>query len=151
MGVTMHKQQQIQERRKGTQNMINKLLMERQEMLVMFCQVAGLEPYNRTASLDNLLQTFCQILVDYTAFGHFEVFGHISNGSERRLRVIQMAEEVYPAFVEATETAVKFNDKYDLSDHQLVFDDLADDLSELGETLATRIELEDKLVSCMLS
>lgn len=125
-------------------------MSERQEVLVMFCQVAGLEPYTRTQSLDNLLQTFCQILVDYTAFGHFEVFGRIGNGNERRVRVIQMAEEIYPAFVEATETAVNFNDKYDISDHQLVLDRLADDLSELGETLATRIELEDKLVSCML-
>ncbi|MGD8589100.1 MAG: Rsd/AlgQ family anti-sigma factor [Chromatiales bacterium] len=146
----MHEQKQVQERRKGTQEMINKLLSERQEVLVMFCQVAGLEPYTRTQSLDNLLQTFCQILVDYTAFGHFEVFGRIGNGNERRVRVIQMAEEIYPAFVEATETAVNFNDKYDISDHQLVLDRLADDLSELGETLATRIELEDKLVSCML-
>ena len=146
----MHEQEQVQERRKGTQEMINKLLSERQEVLVLFCQVAGLEPYTRTKSLDNLLQTFCQILVDYTAFGHFEVFGRISNGNERRMRVIKMAEEIYPDFVEATETAVNFNDKYDLSDHQLEFDHLADDLSRLGETLATRIELEDKLVSCML-
>jgi regulator of sigma D len=149
-GLTMQKQEQQQERRKGTQQMINKLLAERQEMLVLFCQVAGLEPYTRTQSLDNLLQTFCEILVDYTAFGHFEVFGHISNGSERRVRVMKMAEEIYPAFVEATETAVNFNDKYDLTDHQLVLDHLAEDLSKLGETLATRIELEDKLVSCML-
>jgi len=146
----MHKQEQVKERRKGTQEMINKLLSERQEVLVLFCQVAGLEPYNRTKSLDNLLQSFCQILVDYAAFGHFEVFGRISNGNERRMRVIKMAEEIYPAFVEATETAVNFNDKYDFSDHQLVFDQLAEDLSQLGETLATRIELEDKLVSCML-
>jgi len=149
-GLTMHKQEQVKERRTGTQDMINKLLAERQEVLVLFCQVAGLEPYNRTKSLDNLVQTFCQILVDYTAFGHFEVFGRISNGNERRMRVIKMAEEIYPAFVEATETAVNFNDKYDLSDHELVFDHLAEDLSQLGETLAVRIELEDKLVSCMM-
>ena len=126
----MHEQEQVQERRKGTQDMINKLLAERQEVLVLFCQVAGLEPYSRTEPLDNVLQTFCQILVDYTAFGHFEVFGRISNGNERRMRVIKMAEEIYPSFVEATETAVNFNDKYDLSDHQLVFDQLADDLKD---------------------
>jgi regulator of sigma D len=146
----MGNKEPVKERRKGTQQMINKLLAERQEVLVLFCQVAGLEPYTRTKSMDNLLQTFCQILVDYTAFGHFEVFGRISNGSERRMRVIKMAEEIYPAFVEATETAVNFNDKYDLSDHQLILDNLAEDLSQLGETLATRIELEDKLVSTML-
>jgi regulator of sigma D len=146
----MSRKKQVEERRQGTQEMINKLLAERQEVLVMFCQVAGLEPYHRTKSLDKLLQKFCQILVDYTAFGHFEVFGRISNGSERRMQVIKMAEEIYPAFVEATDTTVNFNDKYDLSDHKLELDHLAEDLSQLGETLANRIELEDKLVASML-
>jgi len=126
-------------------------LSERQEMLVLYCQVAGLEPYTRNESLENMLQTFCQVLVDYTAFGHFEVFGHISNGNERRSRVIKVAEEIYPDFVKASETAVGFNDKYDLSDHELQFDDLADDLSQLGEQLASRIELEDRLLATMLS
>lgn len=147
----MNGKEQIKERRTGTQDMINKLLAERQEVLVLFCQVAGLEPYTRTESLDNLLQTFCQILVDYTAFGHFEVFGRISDGSERRMQVTKLAEEIYPDFVEATETAVDFNDKYDLSDHELVLDHLAEDLSKLGETLAIRIELEDRLVASMLN
>ena len=140
-----------QERRTGTQELMDKLLSERQEMLVLFCQVAGLEPYNRTKSLDKLLQSFCQVLVDYTAFGHFEVFGHISNGLERRSRVIKVAEEIYPDFVEATETAVNFNDKYDLSDHELVYDQLSEDLSRLGEELAVRIELEDRLLATMLN
>lgn len=142
---------ETQERRTGTQEMIDKLVAERQEVLVMFCQVAGLEPYTRTESLDNLLQDFCQILVDYTAFGHFEVFGHISNGRERRGSVLKVAEEIYPNFLLASETAVNFNDKYDVSDHELVLDHLADDLSQLGEKLATRIDLEDKLIETMLS
>ena len=143
--------EKTQERRTGTQEMIDKLVAERQEVLVMFCQVAGLEPYTRTESLNNLLQSFCQILVDYTAFGHFEVFGHISNGNERRSRVLKVAEEIYPKFVAASETAVNFNDKYDLSDHELVLDHLAEDLSQLGERLAARIDLEDKLIETMLS
>jgi len=142
--------EQARERRTGTQEMIDKLLAERQEVLVMFCQVAGLEPYSRTESLDNLLQSFCQLLVDYTAFGHFEVFGHISDGSERRSSVLKVASEIYPDFVEASEAAVNFNDKYDLSDHALNFDNLAEDLSKLGEELAGRIELEDRLLATML-
>jgi len=139
------------ERRTNTQNLIDKLLKERQEMLVLFCQVAGLEPYHRSASLDSLLQTFCQVLIDYTAFGHFEVFGRISDGNERRSGVIRVAEEIYPDFVLASEAAVAFNDKYDLSDHALSYDHLPEDLSRLGEELAVRIELEDQLVSAMLA
>ena len=139
------------ERRTNTQSLIDKLMKERQEMLVLFCQVAGLEPYRRSDSLDNLLQTFCQVLIDYTAFGHFEVFGRISEGNERRTGVVRVAQEIYPDFLLASEAAVAFNDKYDLSDHALVLDHLSEDLSRLGEELAVRIELEDQLLSSMLA
>ncbi|EGW55593.1 Rsd/AlgQ family anti-sigma factor [Candidatus Endoriftia persephonae] len=144
-------QQATAERRTGTQGMINNLMEERRQMLVLFCQVAGLEPYARTESLEQLLQNFCQVLVDYTAFGHFEVFGKISDGTERRSQVLHVAEEIYPGFVEATETAVAFNDKYDISDHALSFDHLSEDMSLLGEEIAIRIELEDRLIATMLA
>jgi regulator of sigma D len=139
------------ERRTNTQSLIDKLMKERQEMLVLFCQVAGLEPYRRSDSLDQMLQAFCQVLIDYTAFGHFEVFGRISEGNERRIGVVRVAEEIYPDFVLASEAAVTFNDKYDLSDHVLKLDHLSEDLSRLGEELAVRIELEDQLLSSMLT
>ena len=143
--------ERTRERRTNTQDLIDKLMKERQEMLVLFCQVAGLEPYRRSDSLDNLLQSFCQVLIDYTAFGHFEVFGRISEGNERRTGVVRVAEEIYPDFVLASEAAVAFNDKYDLSDHVLELDHLPEDLSRLGEELAVRIELEDQLLSSMLA
>jgi regulator of sigma D len=144
-------QTRSEERRTNTKDLIDKLLSERHEMLVLFCQVAGLEPYHRSSSLDSTLQTFCQVLIDYTAFGHFEVFGRISDGNERRAGVLRVAEEIYPEFVLASETAVEFNDKYDLSDHALKLNHLSDDLSRLGEELAVRIELEDQLLSAMLA
>ncbi len=144
-------QNRSDERRINTKDLIDKLLKERQEMLVLFCQVAGLEPYHRSTSLDAALQTFCQVLIDYTAFGHFEVFGRISDGNERRTGVVRVAEEIYPDFVIASEAAVAFNDKYDVSDHALKLDHLPEDLSRLGEELAVRIELEDQLVATMLA
>ena len=145
------REERAEERRTTTRELIDKLLTERQEVLVLFCQIAGLEPFHRSDSLIQLLQQFCQVLIDYTAFGHFEVFGRISDGNERRAGVIHVAEEIYPEFVRASEEAVAFNDKYDLSDHALVLDVLAEDLSHLGEELAVRIELEDQLLACMLS
>ena len=150
-GIMSSCEQERDERRTTTQELIDKLLTERREMLVLFCQVAGLEPYHRSASLDKMLQTFCEVLIDYTAFGHFEVFGRISDGNERRGAVLNMAEKIYPEFVLASEAAVAFNDKYDLSDHALVLDNLSGDLSHLGEELAVRIELEDQLLACMLA
>ncbi len=139
------------ERRVRTQEMINKLLEERQEMLVLFCQVASLEPYTQSNPVKPKLQEFCQVLVDYIAFGHFEVYERIAQGKERRARVVQVAEKIYPKLAEATEVAVAFNDKYDTSEIDPLLENLPKDLSTLGEELAARIELEDRLVGAMLA
>jgi regulator of sigma D len=140
---------QAGERRIGTQDMIDKLLAERQQMLVLFCRVAGLEPYSAGKTTIEALQDFCQVLVDYSAFGHFEIYQRIANGQERRERVIQVAEQVYNRIAEASEVAVAFNDKYDGDSHQLDLGRLSDDMSLLGEELAVRIEMEDRIISAL--
>jgi len=136
------------ERRSGTQEMIDKLLSERQEMLVIFCELAGHQPF----SLDEdgvTLQKFCEVLVDYSAFAHFEIYERIIAGRERRNQVLEVAREVYPRIAEASEVAVEFNDKYDEADHQLDLSHLDSDLSKLGEELASRIEMEDRIIDAL--
>ena len=138
------------ERRMRTRNMVDKWLVERQEMLVLYCQVAGLEPYTPDKPSKQLLRSFCQVLVDYIAFGHFEVYDRISRGEERRNQVLKIAEEIYPRVAEVTELAVAFNDKYDSEDHEQELGELDKDLSRLGSELASRIELEDQVVNALL-
>ncbi len=142
---------QAGERRTGTQDIVDKLLAERQEVLVLFCRLAGLQnPYDKVGqSSKDLLQEFCQVLVDYSAFSHFEIYQRIVAGEERRAQVIQTAEEVYSRIAEASEVAVAFNDKYDAADHLLNLDHLSQDLSLLGEELAMRIEMEDRIIAAL--
>ncbi len=130
--------------------MVRNLLAERQEMLVSYCRLAGLEPYNADKPVRRQLDEFCQLLMDYTAFGHFELYGRISEGGERRGRVAGVAGEVYSGITDITEQVVTFNDKYDASDHNLDLEPLPHDLSLLGERLAMRMELEDRLVSALV-
>lgn len=139
------------ERRLGTQQMVDKLLNERREVLVLYCRVAGLEPYNSAQPTIELLQEFCQVLVDYSAFGHFEIYERIGSGRERRQKVIEIAEQVYPRIVEASEMAVQFNDKYESHAHPPVMADLSEDLSRLGEELAVRVEMEDRIIEALLA
>jgi regulator of sigma D len=139
------------DRRERTREMIHKLLSERQEMLTMFCRVAGLEPFGDAKPSVDVLQEFCQVLVDYSAFGHFEIYERIVAGRERRTRVLEVAREVYPRIAEASEVAVEFNDKYDASDHTLDLHQLDRDLSKLGEELAVRIEMEDRIIQALTS
>ena len=142
--------QDHKERRHGTRLMVRNLLAERQEVLVSYCRLAGLEPYTGDKPVRRQLDEFCQLLMDYTAFGHFELYGRISEGEERRERVVGVAKDVYSKIAVTTEQAVAFNDKYDASDHNLNLEPLPGDLSALGERLAQRMELEDQLVSALI-
>jgi regulator of sigma D len=139
------------ERRVASRQMLRNLLAERQEMLVAYCRLAGLEPYTPDKPVKRQLEEFCQLLMDYTAFGHFELYRRIADGEERRAGVLEVAKEVYPRIAEVTEDAVAFNDKYDASDHPLRMEGLSRDLSHLGERLALRMELEDRLVATLVS
>lgn len=137
------------ERRTKTAEMVDKLLLERQEMLALFCQVAGLEPFTPGELDERKLKSFCQVLMDYIAFGHFEILARIARGEEKRTSVVTVAEEVYDKIAEATEYAVAFNDKYDSSNLQGLEQQLEQDLSILGEELAVRVEMEDRLLAAM--
>jgi len=142
---------QQSERRASTNHMAASLVTERTEMLVLFCRVAGLEPFNdsgKRKTAVNALQQFCQVMVDYIAAGHFSLYERIVNGTERRKAISDLAERLYPRISATTDVALDFNDKYDCDESE-ISSDLGDDLSRLGEELAVRVELEDQLLSAM--
>jgi len=142
------------ERRATSRELADKLIAERTEMLSLFCRLAGVDPFENTKNLgtaQKLLQEFCQVLIDYIAAGHFSLYERIANGTERRAGIAQLAEEVYPRIAATNEIALDFNDKYDCEDHCELTPQFMDDLSKLGEELAGRIELEDRLLAKMLA
>ncbi len=137
------------ERRRQTDRMIYELLTERKQMWSAYWEVAKLKPFDQNQeALTQTLARFCQIMIDYISLGHFGIYHRIINGTERRQRAIQAAQTLYPEIAEATEVAIKFNELYEgggLSDPVV----LARELSKLGEALAKRIELEDRLIDSL--
>ncbi len=137
------------ERRAGSRDMVRKLMDERTEMLSLYCRLAGVDTAKngrRHAPTAELLQNFCQVMVDYLAAGHFSLYERMTNGNERRQSLAAQAEQVYPKIAETTQAALDFNDKYDGKNGlelSMAFDN---DLNRLGEVLASRIEMEDKLL-----
>jgi len=142
--------QEQQDRRSGTRSLIDRMLSQRQKMLVLFERCAGVEPYANERPNDELLQEFSQILVDYIASGHFGLYERISEGKERRRGIVELAEQLYPRIANTTQVAVEFNDIYEKSNGRAIEGDLLKMLSKLGEELAVRIDLEDQLISEML-
>jgi regulator of sigma D len=139
------------DRRAGSRDMVRKLLSERTEMFVLYCRLAGLAPYEGKPKngVHELLQEFCQVLVDYIAAGHFSVYERIIGGTERRKEVADLAAQIYPRIAESTESALAFNDRYDTDQLFELSASFHEELSKLGEQLALRIELEDKLLKIL--
>ena len=142
--------QEQSERRNGTRTLIDKMLGERQRMLVLFERVAGVEPYADEMLDDELLQEFSQILVDYIASGHFGLYERIAEGTERRRGIVNLAEKLYPRIANTTQAAMEFNDVYEKSNGKGISGNLSQMLSKLGEELAVRIDLEDQIILEMI-
>jgi len=143
------------ERRGRLTQTIDSLVQLRQNVVVAYCQLAGVSSFDARDLEDHsvdpdALRRFCQIMVDYTAMGHFEVYQRIIEGKERRRAVQEVAAEVYPGIADTTDFLVDFNDKYDGFDgtgEEVL--QLAGDLSRLGEIIAVRGELEDRILDAL--
>jgi regulator of sigma D len=142
------------DRRQRLQHTLDELLEERQQVIVAYCRLSGITSFAQRDAEPNRVQvdrlrSFLQVLVDYTALGHFEVYQRIIEGRERRQEVRAVAGEVYPAIAETTDFLVDFNDKYDHFDGEDDIDALGEDLSRLGQILAVRSELEDRILAAL--
>lgn len=133
------------ERWGGVSEIIDRWLQERQDLLVLYCE---LSTDKDPAVAATHLQSFCQILVDYVSAGHFEVYDQlIKEGQEfDDADALKQASELFKHIDATTEVALDFNDKY------LETDDLTDlptDLSRIGEVMESRFAAEDKMISVL--
>ena len=150
------KQQPHFDRRTRTQKEIKQLLDERNSVLAQYCtlthHVDG-QHHRDVETLRELLQDFCQDMVDYIATGHFEIYRRIEDGAERRHELLDLSEEIFHKIINTTKVAINFNDLYDLSNefNPEILKNFPSLLSELGENLAVRIELEDKFINTLLT
>ena len=142
------------DRRTRTQREIKQLITERNSVLSQFYNLTNhIDDTDNVDSFKELLQDFCQDMVDYVATGHFEIYRRIEDGIERRNEILELSEEVFHKIIDTTKAAINFNDLYDFSD-ELNLDSLKNfphQLSELGQNLATRIELEDRFINTLLT
>jgi regulator of sigma D len=142
------------ERRARTRKEIKQLIEERNSVLSQYYNLARIteDPETDLHNTADILEEFCQELVDYMATGHFEIYRRIEDGSERRGEIVELAKRIMPRINDTTQVAIAFNDLYDdtsnLDDE--AFDQLPNYLAKLGEELATRIDLEDKFINTLL-
>jgi regulator of sigma D len=137
------------ERRARSHSLIQELVITRNQMLTLFTQLAELKPFQPDEGTCEILQEFCETLVDYTLQAHLNLYRYIEEKLEKRKKVLQLAEQIYPRILATTEMISAFNDTYEEINDKLDASHLEQNLSRLGEALATRIELEDQLIEVL--
>lgn len=138
------------ERRSSSNHLIENMLGERKQLLALWLQTSSLGSASLEPEDQDLLEEFCQVLVDYIAAGHFGLYERIVEGKERRADVSEIAQNIYPTIEKSTQLALEFNEKYSVENNNKTFSNLSKDLSSLGELLTTRMELEDQLIEKIL-
>ena len=137
---------------KALPDLVTKLLTARQESLVLYHKLAALKSFARADPVRrHLLHRFQQALVDYLALGPFEVFQALEEqpADSPYCRARALARQLYARIAGTTQAALAFHDRYDGHPSQAELAALNEDLSRLGEHLATRIELEDRIVTAV--
>lgn len=147
------KHQAAAKRYSGVHPAIDHWLAERNQLLVGYFQLAGLSPYERDShALPDCaaVADFCALLMDYVSAGHFEIYQHIIQRSQSAAAVTQaLADEIFPQLAESTEVALDFNDRFADCNEQEQLTGFDRAISELGEALAQRIDLEDQLLAML--
>ena len=120
---------------------IHNWLLDRQELIRQLAAIASAGP---SASID----AFRDVLVDYISAGHFEVFMQLEAEAKAfDLSGIQLLNALYPYIQQSTDAALVFNEHFNVMAHseaQAAL--LRSELSELGELLTDRFQLEDQLI-----
>jgi regulator of sigma D len=124
---------------------LERLMREREEVMTLYFRVAGVDPVDTRDPDDGTLKKFCHVLVDYLAAGHVTVLDPLLARRPNRA-VMEEINGSYPRLSEATEVALAFADRYRDAKHNRAVARYAHDLSDLGEQLAVRVDIEDRLI-----
>jgi regulator of sigma D len=137
------------DRRARSKQRMASLVASRNETLALYSDLASNRPYQPGEQTEEMVRRFCQALVDYAASAHFQLYRYIVENKERRQAVVDLAQQIYPQIAASTDAILDFNDRYDVTPLENRIGALADDLSQLGEMLADRIQLEDKVIDAL--
>lgn len=140
--------ERLTERIGGSHHLVDSWLQVRKQLLVAYYNLVGIKPgkgsYMRLN--EKALDEFCQRLVDYLSACHFNIYERIvAELKDKNPR--QAVIRLYPQLETNTRQIM---DIYDSSLEEAIDDDncmeFQQALSALGEALAARFTLEDRLI-----
>ncbi|WP_413113824.1 sigma D regulator [Thaumasiovibrio sp. DFM-14] len=146
----LSKFEQVQKKWGGNSDVIDQWLLNRQQLLTDYCKLAGLPPYDkqsRQLPSSAQLQLFCQQLIDYISTGHFKIYNMVmERWNSTGFNATAEMTAAYERIMETTDPLLNFNDRYGAVSEDDTLTDFDHDLSDIGELLEIRFELEDQLI-----
>ena len=138
----------LTERLGGSNKLVDHWLHERKQLLISYYNLVGIKPGKGSFVQLNekALDDFCHNLVEYLSAGHFNIYERIISEMEGTSPLFA-ATQLYPQLEANT---VEIMNYYDSSLENAIDDDncleFQEALSGIGEALAARFTLEDKLI-----
>ncbi|MGY5958964.1 sigma D regulator [Kosakonia sp. BK9b] len=138
----------LTERVGGSNTLVDHWLLVRKQLLVSYYNLVGIKPGKGSYMQLNekALDDFCHNLVEYLSAGHFSIYERVISEMEGNSPLL-VATQLYPLLEANT---VEIMDYYDSSLENAIDDDncleFQQALSGIGEALAARFTLEDKLI-----
>lgn len=146
----LSKFEQVQQQWGGTSDVIDHWLMSRQQLLIDYCKLAGLPPFEnnvRQLPTSSQLQLFCQQVVDYISAGHFKIYDKVMD--KWKITGYSPTDDIsrlYANITKTTDPILNFTDRYCAINDNDTLADLDQELSGIGELMELRFELEDNLI-----
>ncbi len=138
----------LTERVGGSNELVDQWLYARKQLLVAYYNMVGIKPNKESHSAldEKAVDAFCHNLVDYLSAGHFNIYERIIDEMEGTSPLLA-ATQIYPQLEANTQQIMEF---YDSNLENAIDDDncieFQQALSGIGEALASRFSLEDKLI-----
>lgn len=130
---------------------VDALKAERELLLVSYCDLLALD-IEDVASLPLSLKRFNQLLTDYAALGHFELFEAVVAGGEALCgESAADLSQLLSTLRTETDSFLGFGERYAVSNSGCNLAQVSQDLEELGPVMAERFEVEDKFMALAAS
>ncbi|KMV29539.1 Rsd/AlgQ family anti-sigma factor [Photobacterium swingsii] len=146
----LSKFEQVQQQWGGTSDVIDHWLMSRQQLLIDYCKLAGLPPFESSKNQlpeASQLQLFSQQLVDYISAGHFKIYDMVmARWNDTGYSPTEDISQLYVRITQTTDPLLNFADRYCDADEATTMDSFDQHLSAVGELIEQRFALEDKLI-----
>ena len=138
------------ERQEHFRQIAKSLIESRTQALALYKDVMSYQPFDDSATFREILEDLCEMLVDYTGKVHFNLLNNIQDEFELDDNVIAMCSDISHQLVDNTQQILDFHDLYNSDVKETQMEKLNQSLNELGEIIADRITLEDKVISIVL-